>query len=450
MNYDTAWNIISERVNQLVSSEIVPGMAVGLYHQGKTYSMGAGYANYATQQQIKADTLFQIGSLTKSYTATAIIKCVDEGKLDLDAPVLGYLPELKLADSQAAKLITMRHLLNHTSGLQGDSEQDYVEGEREKDYGNGDEALGKAIAEFGALRQMTPPGSYWFYNNNGYCLASFALARILQKSYESIMRESLFAPLGLERSFFFAQDAITYSCAVGHLPSVETKFQVARPYALPRWVNGAGGIISNVEDVIRFVRMHLEKGRVGGEVFLSAGSVERMQEKAAEAFGMGDFWGLGWRIEEYQGGLVYGHGGSTHGFRFQLVFSPQHQFAAAVVNNGSRSATNDEIANLALAQYCGIKCREYETYPMQPTQLAGFEGTYQMPGVSCAIHSAAGKLILSFTPPLLPPVALSPIAERRFLVVDGDYKDTVVDFVMTEKGEIAYLRFVAYMLERQN
>lgn len=449
MNYDTGWNIISERVNQLVSSKIVPGMAVGLYCQGKTYSMGAGYANYETQQQVKADTLFQIGSLTKSYTATVIMKWVEEGKLNLDLPIIQYLPELKLTDTQAVEQITLRHLLNHTSGLQGDRDQDYVEGEREQDYGNGDDALGKAIAEFYTLRQMTRPGSYWFYNNNGYCLASYILERILQKPYETIMQETLFSPLDLGHSFYFAQDAITYSCAVGHLHVAGNKFQVARPFSLPRWVNGAGGIIANVEDVIRFARLHLDMGRIGDNVFLSPKSIAQMQEKSADAFGMGDFWGLGWRIEEYQGGLVYGHGGSTHGFRFQLVFSPEHQFALAVVNNGSRSLNNDEIANLALSQYCGLKCKEYGPYSLGGSQLACFNGTYQMPGISGTIHSAEGKLILSFTPPIVAPITLTPVSERKFMIMDGDYKDTTVDFVTEENGEITYLRFVAYLLKRQ-
>lgn len=440
MNFDTGWNIISERVNQLVSSEIIPGMAVGLYYQGKIYSMGAGYANYETQQQVKADTLFQIGSISKSYTATVIMKWVEEGKLDLDLPIMHYLPELNLADVRAAQQITLRHLLNHTSGLEGD---------RDQDYGNGNDALSKAIAEFYTLRQVTTPGSFWFYNNNGYSLAAYILEQVLQKPFETIMKETLFAPLDLQNSFFFAQDAITYSCAVGHLPLAENKFQVARPFSIPRWSNAAGGVIANVEDVIRFVRLHLEGGRVGDLALLSSKMVVGMQEISVDAFGMGDFWGLGWRIEEYQGGLVYGHGGTTHGFRSQLMFSPEHQFAIVVVNNGSHNAINKEIANLALAQYCGLTPKKHEPHPLEIADLDCFNGAYQMPGITAVIQRVEGNLILSFTPPIITPVTLIPISERKFIIDNGDYKNTLVDFVVAEDGEIIFLRFVAHLLKRQ-
>jgi CubicO group peptidase (beta-lactamase class C family) len=348
---------------------------------------------------------------------------------------------LKLADAEAEKQITLRHLLNHTSGL---------DGERDEDYGNGDDALSKAIAEFHALRQVTRPGSYWFYNNNGYSLAACILENILKKPFETIMRETFFAPLNLGHSFYFAQDAITYSCAVGHIPDVENKFRVARPFSIPRWSNAAGGIIANVEDVLRFARLHLNGGRLDDGSLLSSKMVSQMQEISVEAFGMGDFWGLGWRIEEFQEGLVYGHGGTTNGFRSQLMFSPEHQFAMTVVNNGSHSAINKEIANLAFAQYCGLTRKKYEPYPLKLSELVDFNGTYQMPGITCKIECAEGKLILSFTPAIAPPVTLIPISDKKFIISDGDYKDTLVDFARTEKGEITYLRFVAYLLERQN
>lgn len=127
----------------------VPGVALGLLRDGAMETFAFGVASIDTGFPVRPDTLFQIGSITKVFTTTLIMQLVDEGRIDLDAPVTSYLPSFALGDAAVQEAITMRRLLSHQAGFYGDNF---------KDFGPGDDALAIAIAEFPSLRQLTPPG----------------------------------------------------------------------------------------------------------------------------------------------------------------------------------------------------------------------------------------------------------------------------------------------------
>src|SRR3954464_6807671 len=115
----------------------VPGLALGILHEGQVETHGYGVASLETGQQVRPDTLFQVGSISKVFCATLVMTLVDEGKLDLDTPIVHYLPDFKLADTAAQQAITLRQLLSHTSGIFGDDFED---------FGMGDDALARAVA----------------------------------------------------------------------------------------------------------------------------------------------------------------------------------------------------------------------------------------------------------------------------------------------------------------
>ena len=181
-------------------------------------------ASIETGQPVRPETLFQAGSISKIFTTTLIMQLVDDGLLDLDAPILPHYPSLRLADEAATARVTMRHLLTHTAGFYGD---------RFEDYGGGDDAIDRAIAEFHSLRQYTPPGEVWAYSNTGFQLAGGVAARILGTTFERAVQERVLDPLGLTRTFYFAQDAITYPLAVGHNEYDGTPQHVAHAWARP-------------------------------------------------------------------------------------------------------------------------------------------------------------------------------------------------------------------------
>src|SRR5262249_42642789 len=161
----------------------VPGLALGVLRDGGVQAWGFGVASIETRQPVTPDTLFQVGSITKVFTTTVVMQLVDEGRLELDAPVVTYLPELKLSDDATTRAVTMRHLLTHTAGFYGD---------RFDDYGVGDDALAKAVAEFAALRQYTPPGESWAYCNTGFQLAGRVIERLTDMTVERAIAERVF------------------------------------------------------------------------------------------------------------------------------------------------------------------------------------------------------------------------------------------------------------------
>ncbi|MCA9861245.1 MAG: beta-lactamase family protein, partial [Thermomicrobiales bacterium] len=185
----------------------VPGVSVGIFDGDDIEFAGFGITNIETGQPVAPETLFQIGSISKIFTATLAMTLVDDGLLDLDTPIVTYVPELQLGDTAARETITGRQLLTHTAGFFGD---------RFDDQGTGDDALEKAIRALGDVSQQTEPGELYTYCNAGIDIIGRAIENILGQTFESAMRERVFDRLGLERSTYFASEAIRHSVAVGH------------------------------------------------------------------------------------------------------------------------------------------------------------------------------------------------------------------------------------------
>ena len=133
----------------------VPGVAIGIIHDGREYLAGFGITSVENPLPVTADTLFQIGSTTKTLTGTIIMRLVEKGLIDLDEPVKTYLPDLRLKDNYAQGSVTTRHLLTHMGGWVGDFF---------RETGSGDDALARYVAEMADLDQVVPIGTVWSYN----------------------------------------------------------------------------------------------------------------------------------------------------------------------------------------------------------------------------------------------------------------------------------------------
>ena len=176
-------------------------------------------------------TLFQFGSTGKTFTSVAILRLVEEGTVDLDAPVRTYVPELRLQDGHVAETITVLQLLNHTAGWEGD---DFT------DTGEGDDAIARYVANMAQLRQLTPPGFVVSYNNASLSLAGRIIEKVTGKVYERAMKELVLDPVGLNDTLFFANDVMTRRFVVGHRREDDGSIKVLRPgpwhAAAIRWV----------------------------------------------------------------------------------------------------------------------------------------------------------------------------------------------------------------------
>ncbi|HEX8997241.1 MAG TPA: serine hydrolase domain-containing protein [Ktedonobacterales bacterium] len=435
---------LSERIQTSMKRWHVPGVAIGLLANGARQEQGFGVVSLETGYAVRPDTLFQIGSITKLFTATLIMLLVEEGALALDTPVIAYLPDLKLADADAQARVTLRMLLSHSSGFFGDFFDD---------FGMGDDAISAYVARLSTLAQQTAPGESWAYNNAGFCLAGAIIERVTSMPYEQAMRERVFTPLGLAHSFFFAHEAIAYPAAVGHIQRTpgSDEHEVARRYALPRSIHPAGGIISTVDDLLTFAQFQLDGGVTReGQRLLPEKTVRAMWQPQITAANWAQAYAIGWETRDIDGVRLIGHGGSTNGFNARLTIIPERQFAIAFLTNSGRGSNLYEqvIADM-LAERFGLREPKRQPITLPPEALARFAGVYTQPnetttltvdgdGLRCDIREHD---VLNDKDEVYPPVALRPLSATEFIcVTPGDELDATVDFLLDEQGRPRYLR----------
>ena len=367
----------------------VPGIAAGFIRDGKMDVQVTGTTSLETGFPVTNDTLFQIGSISKIFTTTLVMRLVDQGKIELDAPFTTYVDDVPLANEEARNSITVRQLLSHTSGFEGD---------RFIDYGRGDDSLTKSIAAFDTLRQWFVPGSLWSYNNAGFYLAGYIIEKITGKTFEEAMEEEIFKPLGLERTCLLPEYAMTYAHAVGHDVDREKGPEIVRPFTYSRHIAAAGAIISSVSDMLRFAQMHMNDGELDGERIISAASAQEMRKFVAKTTNSGDIfgnsYGTGWARWEYGDTLVVGHGGSIAGFRAQLWLVPEKQWAFVVLTNGSTgSRAMSELKEWAFAREVGLTQPNPETVELSDAQLQRHAGTYLRHDGKLEVSVANGGLL---------------------------------------------------------
>ncbi len=417
----------------------VPGIAVGIQYEGNTEFGGFGVANVETGAPVTPETLFQIGSISKVFTATLLMTLVDEGRIDIEAPVVTYVPELVLSDSDARNRITVRHLLTHMAGFYGD---------RFDDHGDGDDALSRAIAALSDLPQQTTPGEVWTYCNAGIDILGKGIQNLLGIPFEQAMRERVFAPLGLERSTYFAKEAIRHAVAVGHRGGGSEPLRVAYPWPIPRRSNPAGGVVSNVMELLRFAACHMLDGEVGAVRVISrdAAIVMRTIQTRAD---FGRWWGFGWLMQNVGGTYTVEHGGATNGFTARLLTIPERQFAIAILTNHDiGGCAHSAIAADALERYLGLKSEQLSPVGLGHDELQRFTGHFRHGLSDAVVELNDSELVMTRTghdpfsgedTPRLP-ARLSPISPTEFLVTEGSDQNAVGELLLNPDGSVRFLR----------
>lgn len=422
----------------------IPGVAVGVLYGGEEQMAGLGITSVEHPLPVTRDTLYQIGSITKTYLGTLVMRLVEMGKLDLNAPLTTYLPDLKLRDAQATEQATMLHCLTHTGGWDGD----YFD-----DFGRGDDALARMVPALEQLAQLTPLGKVWSYNNAGFYLAGRVIEVVTGKPFEAAIKEYIFDPLELKASYFAAEDVITESFVVGH-EYLDKKPIVARPWALARTANAAGGIISNVPDLFRYARFHLGDGTApNGTRLLSPESLREMQ---MPRFGATDpeAVGLTWYLREVQGTKIFGHSGGTNGQVTKLQIVPAHNMAFAILTNGGYGTLLiNAVSKVILEQYLGIAPSEDKHVEMSAEQLQEYVGYYEARADDVDVSVRDGELVLQVTdkggfpvpssppsPTQPPPVRAAFYGTDKIVVLDDPYKEYRCEFLRGEGGEVEWVR----------
>ncbi|MFD0592566.1 serine hydrolase domain-containing protein [Catellatospora coxensis] len=391
------------------------------------------------------DSVFQIGSISKVWTATVALQLADEGLLDLDAPLVQVLPELRLSDADVAKQVTMRHLLTHTSGIDGDVFDD---------TGRGDDCLEAYTALLAEVAQNHPLGATWSYCNSGFSLAGYVIERLTGGTWDKAMRERLFTPLGLTRTGTLPEEALLHRAAVGHVAGPDGTQLRAPVWGLPRALGPAGLISSTAADVLAFARMHLTGGLAAdGTRVLSADSTAAMAEMHADLpdkHSLGDSWGLGWIRFGWDGARLIGHDGNTIGQAAFLRMLPGQGLAVTMLTNGGNARDlYEELYREIFAELAGVGMPHPLTPPADPVDadLTPHVGVYERAGSRMEVL-ADGVLRVTITGPLaslLPdPVhefTLTPVATDLYVVREpGQQTWSPVTFYGLPTGE-RYLHF---------
>ena len=257
----------ASRLHDIAGQEHVPGAVLGIWADGAETLAAHGVLSTATQVSTTPDSLFQIGSVTKVWTATMIMQLAEEGRLALDTPVARLLPGVALGDPDASAEVTVAHLLTHTSGIDGDIFTD---------TGRGDECLERYVEGLAGAPRVFPPGGAYSYCNSGYVLAGRIIEVLDGRTWDASLRERLTGPLGLGQTVTLPEEAILHSAAVGHRPHPHQGERVAT-WGLPRSLGPAALICASASDVLAFARLHLDGGvAANGKRLLSQESVADM------------------------------------------------------------------------------------------------------------------------------------------------------------------------------
>lgn len=351
----------------LLDHHRVPAAVIAVAVGEETATAAAGVLNLGTGVTATADSVFQIGSITKVWTATLVLQLVDEGLVDLDAPIRKYLPGLKLGDAA----ITVRQLLSHTAGFEGDLFTD---------TGPGDDAVEKFVETLDGVAQLFPPGELFSYNNAGYVVLGRLVEVLRGKHYEDCLREYLAAPLKLQQFCPNALDAIRFRAAIGHLEPEPGADLVPAPFWSMLRSNGPAGssLAMSAADLLAFGRMHL----AGGAGVLSAESTAAMLQRQVSLppLGiMGDAWGLGWELFDTPTGQVYGHDGNTVGQAAFLRLVPESDLVVALLTNGGDAMSlYADLVPALLKEFGGVEVSLPPRPPAEPEPFAAdrYLGTY--------------------------------------------------------------------------
>ena len=342
---------VTKSLVDAMRSNRVPGTALGILFGDREEHASLGLSSVNTSVPVGPDTLFQIGSLTKTYTATAIWRLAADGRLDVEAPVRAYLPELRLADAATASAVTVGNLLDHSGGWWGD-EGTYT--------GEGDDAIARFVADrLPELPQLLPLGEFFSYNNAGFIVLGRIIEVVTGKTYRAAMDDLVLGPAGLTASTFDPSRVLQHPHADGHFAGEingSDAVAVQTPLWLPRSVDPAGGLWATTRDVLRYARMHLGEPLDGGPALLSPGTRKLMQQPALDVVGLPISIGRNWFVQNVGGLAVIIHNGDTLGQHTAFLAIPEKRFAFVLLTNSLTGAVPTELAALdsAMRAYPGL------------------------------------------------------------------------------------------------
>jgi CubicO group peptidase (beta-lactamase class C family) len=409
---------LATRVDALVADAMkerqVPGMSVGIERNGEVLlARGYGLADVENSVAATENTVYRIGSVTKQFTAAAILLLAERGAVALDDDVREYLPDYETH----GRTITVHQLLNHTCGIKG-----YTEMEEFWKQGRLDLSATEMMELFGKVPLEFEPGDRWQYSNSGYFLLGLIVEKASGKSYEDFLREEMWEPLGdflreemweplgLEQTWYLDNAPIVARRAEGY-ELREDRIVNDDPLSM-RLPYSAGSLGSSVEDLMAWQRA-LVSNRL-----LEASSFVRMTTPGELNDGKPLTYAYGLSVGKMEGHRKVSHGGGINGFRAQLAWYPDDALTVVVLAN-SGSANPGPLESAIARAVLGIAERVVQEVPLSGDELKTYAGIYNPGRSPLAVVFRDGGLWLSGQARLLP------VGEHRFVRESDVYQDVL-------------------------
>lgn len=390
-SFKEVFRYLDKFIDQKMESLNIPGIALALTNGEKLLRVSTyGFSDIAAQTPVTPNTLFEIGSIGKSFTCIALLQLYERGQLDPDKPVTAYLPWFKVQSTYEP--ITLHHLMSHTAGII-----------------NGTDFTPEARYQLWALRETEtafPPGTFFHYSNTGYKALGLILENLLNQSYGEIIQSRILDPLEMESTDSTITHRTRNRLAVGYAPFYDDRPIHSSHQLVPAtWLEtdtADGCIASTAEDMATYLRMLINRGKGAKGRILSEESFNLMLQRVIEPSDElhGKFYGYGLNIDESKGHTYIGHGGGMVGYRSWILADINDGLGVVVLTNGCQDPYNIAQFTLQLLR-CAFHGQQMPPLPQKddPSQITNptdYTGIYQADDKSFVLRAEGKQLIMEY------------------------------------------------------
>lgn len=415
--------LLDKDARETIAAWHLPGLAIAVVQNDRViFIKSYGIKEVGSTQPVTIDTLFEIGSTTKAFTATAIAMLVDEKKLSWDDPVRNYVPAFHVSDACTDALITLRDIASHRSGVARHDEL----------WDDSDLGREELIRRIGTMKIWKPIRSGYQYNNLLFVTAGEAAASAAKMPWEQLIRTRIFAPLDMTQSRIPFADWPSSDHATGHRWDGKARRASIQPMRNYDALGPAGTIKSSAHDMAQWLRFQLGGGTIDGKRLLSSAALDETHTPQTiipigpatrQLYPDTNFlnYALGWNVSDYHGELLIAHAGALNGFRANVSLLPKRNLGIVILENVGRGTALAALRNTILDQFLGAPPRNWNAdllnnekaeglkaeaklaereakraaSPKPSHELAAYAGTYRNPGFGEATISVAGdKLVV--------------------------------------------------------
>ncbi|MDF2682345.1 MAG: hypothetical protein K0R47_3535 [Brevibacillus sp.] len=458
---------------KLMETAKLPGAFIGIAKEGElVYTKGIGYRDAEQRADVTLDTVFGIGSITKSFTCVAIMQLQEAGKLSVNDAVVKYLPEFRTKDEERTKRITIAHLMSHTSGMPSLPSLYYamrrsmeIDPALEETGSKFDLTTHEPIDTYEQLMAfiegldfelLGEPGTEFSYSNDGYALLGAIIERVSGKSYESFLKEHLLDPANMKHTAFFTEDLGDYDNITTLYTSKKTE-EGKEVFAAPLWwdapsMRAAGFLKSTGRDMLSYAEIFRTGGTVGENRILSQDSVQQMIGNYA-GLEPSRHYGYGFMVTpEFRGGTLIEHGGALKGIAAQLCILPEENITCVVLTNLDGAPSAELLAaTINTAQSLPVEepIVSYADYPVSSDELETFTGVYKSgEGEQVQVSFGdGGGLVLNMQGT---DYSLRPVGEDSFAFEMSTGLVKWIRFIRDDSGSVIRVSFHFRQLIKEN